>query len=86
MPDASYKTESIVLEAGDCLVLYTDGVTDADDSAGGHFSKQRLVSLVSGKNVAAQTLLDNVTAALNVHVGKGSPADDITLMSIRKTT
>jgi len=86
MPDVSYKTESIVFEAGDCLVLYTDGVTDADDSAGGHFSKQRLVSLVSGKNIAAQTLLDNVTAALNAHVGKASPADDITLMSIRKTT
>jgi serine phosphatase RsbU (regulator of sigma subunit)/CHASE2 domain-containing sensor protein len=86
MPDVSYKTESIVFEAGDCLVLYTDGVTDADDSAGGHFSKQRLVSLVSGKNIAAQTLLDNVTAALNAHVGRVSPADDITLMSIRKTT
>jgi serine phosphatase RsbU (regulator of sigma subunit)/CHASE2 domain-containing sensor protein len=86
MPDVSYKTESIVFEAGDCLVLYTDGVTDADDSAGGHFSKQRLVSLVSGKNIPAQTLLDNVTAALNEHVGRASPADDITLMSIRKTT
>jgi len=86
MPDASYKTESIVFEAGDCLVLYTDGVTDADDSAGGHFSKQRLVGLVSGKSAAAQTLLDNVTAALGAHVGKGSPADDITLMIIRKTT
>jgi serine phosphatase RsbU (regulator of sigma subunit)/CHASE2 domain-containing sensor protein len=85
MPDAPYKTESIVIEVGDCLVLYTDGVTDADDSAGEHFSKQRLVSLVSGENAAAQTLLDNVTAALNAHVGKGSPADDITLMSIRKT-
>jgi serine phosphatase RsbU (regulator of sigma subunit)/CHASE2 domain-containing sensor protein len=84
MPDAPYKTESIVLEAGDCLVLYTDGVTDADDSAGVHFSKQRLVSLVSGKGAPAQTLLDNVIAALNAHVGKGTPADDVTLLAIRK--
>jgi phosphoserine phosphatase RsbU/P len=85
MADAPYKTESILIEAGDYLVLYTDGVTDADDSAGEHFSKKRLVSLVSGKTVAAQTLLDNVIVALNAHVGKGSPADDITLMSIRRT-
>jgi sigma-B regulation protein RsbU (phosphoserine phosphatase) len=85
MPDASYKTESIVFEAGDCLVLYTDGVTDADDSAGEHFSKQRLVGLVSNNSAAAQTLMDSVTAALSAHVGKGSPADDITLMIIRKT-
>lgn len=86
MPDAPYKTESIVLEAGDCLVLYTDGVTDADDSRGAHFSKQRLVSLVSENSVAAQALLDTVIAALNAHVGKGSPADDITLLLIRKIT
>jgi serine phosphatase RsbU (regulator of sigma subunit) len=85
MPDAPYKTESIVFESGDCLVLYTDGVTDADDSGGEHFSKQRLVSLVSENSVAAQTLLDHVIAALNAHVGKGSPADDITLLFIRKT-
>jgi sigma-B regulation protein RsbU (phosphoserine phosphatase) len=85
MPDAPYKTESVVLEAGDGLVLYTDGVTDADDGAGVHFSKQRLVGLVSEESAAAQTLLDNVIAALNAHVGKGSPADDITLLFIRKT-
>jgi len=41
---------------------------------------------VSENSVAAQTLLDTVIAALNAHVGKGSPADDITLLLIRKIT
>ncbi len=85
LPDALYKTESIGFEPGDCLVLYTDGVTDADDTAGAHFSKQKLVNLVSEKGAAAQALVDKVIDALNSHVGKGSPADDVTLLALRKT-
>ena len=84
LPDASYRTESIGLEPGNCLILYTDGVTDADDSAGVHFSKQRLVSLVLEDAAGAQGLVDNIIAALAAHVGKGSPADDVTLLVIRK--
>lgn len=85
MPDSPYRTESIVFQPGDSLVLYTDGVTDADDDAGAQFSKQRLVSLVSEKSEPAQSLLGLVIASLNAHVGKASPADDITLLVIRKT-
>jgi serine phosphatase RsbU (regulator of sigma subunit)/CHASE2 domain-containing sensor protein len=84
LPDAPYRTESVSFHPGDCLILYTDGVTDADDLAGVHFSKPRLVSLISNSGADAQTLVDAVVAALNAHVGKGSPADDVTLMVIRK--
>jgi serine phosphatase RsbU (regulator of sigma subunit) len=85
MPDSPYRTESIVFQPGDSLVLYTDGVTDADNDAGAHFSKQRLVSLVSEKNEAAQSLLGLVIASLNAHVGKASPADDVTLLVVTKS-
>jgi sigma-B regulation protein RsbU (phosphoserine phosphatase) len=85
LPDAPYRTQSIRLEPGSCLVLYTDGVTDADDSSGAHFSKQRLVSLVSEDAAGAQGVVDKVIAALNAHVGKGSPADDVTLLAVRKS-
>jgi serine phosphatase RsbU (regulator of sigma subunit) len=84
MPDAPYKTGAITLEPGNGLILYTDGVTDADDSKGDHFSKQRLVNLVSEDRGSAQELVDRVVGALNAHVGKGSPADDVTLLAIRK--
>jgi serine phosphatase RsbU (regulator of sigma subunit) len=84
LPDTTYRTESITFHPGDCLVLYTDGVTDADDGTGAHFSKQRLVGLVSGTSDAARPMLENIIAALNAHVGKHSPADDITLVVIRK--
>jgi len=85
LSDAPYKAESITLQNGDRLFLYTDGVTDAGDNAGVHFSKQRLVGLVAEESVCAQALVDRVVAALKAHVGKGAPADDITLLSVRKT-
>ncbi len=84
LPDAPFRAESITFNPGDSLFLYTDGVTDADDFAGEHFSKQRLVSLVSGKRDTARSLLDNVIGALNAHVGKHSPADDVTLLAISR--
>lgn len=85
LPDSPYRTESIVFHPGDGLVLYTDGVTDAEGAAGVRFSKQRLAGLVSGKGDDARTLLDSVIAALNAHVGTHAPADDITLLCMRKT-
>lgn len=84
LPDAPFRTESIIFNPGDSLVLYTDGVTDADDSNGEHFSKQRLAGLVEEKAASAHSLLENVITALNVHVGKASPADDVTLLIVRK--
>jgi two-component system response regulator len=84
LPDTTYRTESISFHPGDRLVLFTDGVTDADDETGAHFSKQRLVDLVSGNSDAPRPMLENIMAALNAHVGKLSPADDITLVVIRK--
>jgi sigma-B regulation protein RsbU (phosphoserine phosphatase) len=84
LPDAPYRTESVIFHPKDCLILYTDGVTDADDPTGVHFSKQRLISLVSESEADAQALVGEVVSALNAHVGRGSPADDVTLMVIRK--
>ena len=54
-------------------------------AVGAHFSKPRLVNLVSGQSGDARSLLDSVIAALNAHVAKAAPADDVTLLVIRKT-
>ncbi len=84
LADAPYRADSITLQNGDGLVLYTDGVTDAGDRSEKHFSKQRLARLVSGETTGAQALVDSVMAALKAHVGNGSPTDDITLLCVRK--
>jgi sigma-B regulation protein RsbU (phosphoserine phosphatase) len=46
MEDASYREASIPVGAGDLLVLYTDGVTEATDRKGEEYGEARLVETV----------------------------------------
>jgi serine phosphatase RsbU (regulator of sigma subunit)/catechol 2,3-dioxygenase-like lactoylglutathione lyase family enzyme len=73
------------LSAGDALALYTDGVTDAFDEAGGDFGEQRLIdTLLRHRHLPAQ---DTVDAVLNVvrNFSAQEQHDDITLIVARCT-
>ena len=85
LPDSPYRAAAVTLQAGDCLVLYTDGLTDAEDGAGGRFGKERLFGLVTAGCTSARGIVDDIVAALKAHLGKGAPFDDVTLMVVRKT-
>jgi serine phosphatase RsbU (regulator of sigma subunit)/CHASE2 domain-containing sensor protein len=84
MPDSPYRAASVALQAGDCMVFYTDGLTDAEGESGGRFGKERLFGLVAGGRTTARGLVDEVVAALKTHLGKASPADDVTLLIVRR--
>lgn len=84
MPDAPFRSDSVTIEADDRLVLYTDGITDATDGPGNAFSKERLMKLSSESRQDTQALVDSIVSALNQHVGAAAPADDITLLAIRR--
>ncbi|MGH9464490.1 MAG: PP2C family protein-serine/threonine phosphatase, partial [Thermoanaerobaculia bacterium] len=45
LPDADYDQRDLVLEAGDLVVLYTDGIVEAANPAGDEFGLDRLVEL-----------------------------------------
>jgi serine phosphatase RsbU (regulator of sigma subunit)/CHASE2 domain-containing sensor protein len=84
LPDATYRAEALTLGHGDSLILYTDGITDAENEAGERFSRDRLVRLVSASAGGAQAMIADIVQDLNHHVGEGSPADDVTLMAISR--
>jgi sigma-B regulation protein RsbU (phosphoserine phosphatase) len=84
MPDSPYRAASVALQAGDCMVFYTDGLTDAEGESGGRFGKERLFGLVAAGRTTARGLVDELVAALKAHLGKASPADDVTLLIVRK--
>jgi sigma-B regulation protein RsbU (phosphoserine phosphatase) len=73
------------LDSGDCLVLYTDGVTEALDVNGSEFGIGRLIEVIqagAGDNAAA--FVTRVTEAVKAFVGNQPQTDDITLVAIRK--
>ncbi|MRR33973.1 HAMP domain-containing protein [bacterium] len=84
MEGAPYRRESLRLEAGDTLVLYTDGVTEAMDPADELFGDQRLhraAEELAGKPLTEISvgLLERVTA----FAAGAAQSDDITIMAVR---
>ena len=69
--------------AGDMLLAYTDGVTDASGS-GGAFGEERLLDVVARCTGRWETLLDRVTEALDSHMLGAERHDDITLLAVSR--
>ncbi len=77
---------AVPLERDDCLLLYTDGVTEALDGNGDEFGPERTMASVrrdAGKG--AQAIIDGLIDDLRAFVDTTPQNDDITLIAIRKT-
>jgi sigma-B regulation protein RsbU (phosphoserine phosphatase) len=77
---------AVPLERDDCLILYTDGVTEALDGEGDEFGMERTVHSVQASAPAgAQAIIDRLIEDVRSFVGSTPQNDDITLIAIRKT-
>jgi sigma-B regulation protein RsbU (phosphoserine phosphatase) len=73
------------LAPGDLVLFYTDGVTDARDAAGERFEEQRLFEAVEAvRGGTAQDVVDAVAGAVDRFQGDMEPADDVTIVAIRR--
>lgn len=76
-----YSQATVDLHAGDRLVLFTDGVTEARNLAGTEFGDERLIDLVSKhRQLAAEPLKEQIVAGLSRFRGRRSFDDDVTLL------
>jgi len=73
------------LAAGETLFCYTDGVTEAEDKAGAQFSEASCLEwLRQGATSALPALLDSLYERVVMHTGARQPADDCTMLAIRR--
>jgi sigma-B regulation protein RsbU (phosphoserine phosphatase) len=83
--EAQWKQKIIKLLPGDYLVLYTDGITEAQDAQGRFFGEERLMdNILAANGRPAHVVRDALLEAVHQFVGRGSPQDDITLVVIRR--
>jgi hypothetical protein len=83
MPGISWEQRAVQLARGDILVLYTDGVTDAQNEGGSFFGQERLLEVVRAyAGRPAQEVQDGLLRAVQQFTGEASQFDDITLMVI----
>ncbi len=82
-PERHYAQGTIQLQSGDCLVFFTDGVTEAESASGAEFGEARLQELLlAGYRLPSAELRDRIMEAVN-EFSAGEAYDDATLMVVR---
>ncbi|MGB5177142.1 MAG: PP2C family protein-serine/threonine phosphatase [Gammaproteobacteria bacterium] len=82
-PAHTWVNVEIPMAAGDILVLYTDGVTEARASSGEQFGPERLKALIEATDPEPQTILTALKQALVQHRQGTVPKDDQTIVVIQ---
>jgi serine phosphatase RsbU (regulator of sigma subunit) len=83
--DRVSKDIVVTLEPGDCLLTYTDGVTEAENAEGDEFGEEQLCKLIA-LHAARGTvhLVDAIILAVDEFCGGKPPADDITVVALQR--
>jgi sigma-B regulation protein RsbU (phosphoserine phosphatase) len=82
--NAAYQSGAVTLQSGDWLVVFTDGVTEAENAIAEEYGEPRLLGVLNANLAAApQMLLSNVMMDLDGFVGDAPQHDDITLLLLK---
>ena len=85
--NASYEEESLTMAAGDTLVVFSDGVTEAQGRAGNpneEFGDARILSAVQEhERASASAVLDHLLERLHAFAQRGRQRDDVTALVVR---
>ena len=81
MNDICFENESITLNAGDEVFLYTDGVPEAKNLTGERFGMDRMIEVLNAnKDISLEMQLKNMKQDIDSFTGGGDPFDDITML------
>ena len=83
--DYEFTEDTLKLEKGDTLLLFTDGVTEAIDKDEKDYGDERLRKLLSqSTKLSCLEIVDKVKADVKAFVGEAEQSDDITLLALKR--
>lgn len=83
MERAEGAAGSLILAPGSTLVLYSDGVTEAEDPAQRQFSLAGLLQAAAqAKTQEPDDIVGRIATAITDHAGAAEQADDITILAV----
>jgi sigma-B regulation protein RsbU (phosphoserine phosphatase) len=82
--DATYEQFSIQLAPGDAMIMYTDGVLDAENRQGDRYGAERLQDKVRSSAADAAVMGQQLIADVKQFIGDHPQADDICLTCLRR--
>jgi len=83
--EATYREMRLELHPGETLLLYTDGVTEANNIELELFGDDRLEAFPGGLFASSAALVKGVVEAVEAFAGEAEQADDITVLALRRT-
>ncbi len=84
MDDVAYRRDTLTLKKGECLFLYTDGVTEAMNQDNALFNDRRLVERLSLSDTAPlNEMADCVVEGIHAFTQNHPQHDDITMLAVR---
>ena len=84
-PHAEYHNQTVQLEAGDCLVLFTDGVTEAEDAQEVQLGLTPVAETLKTLHCSeADRILRAIEDHVNRHIGDAPPGDDVTMLALTR--
>jgi len=85
LDEASWEAEAIVLDHGDTLIMYTDGVTEAQNQKGELFGDYRLIKATQDNfSATAAAIQDAVLATVDQFSDTDAQCDDETLVIVKR--
>ena len=81
LPDADFdgKTEFVSCEGNNAVVLYSDGLIEAENAEGKEFDEDMLIEVLKS-DVDAEILRNNIVEAVSTHLNGGKAHDDMSLI------
>lgn len=84
LEDLEYETGTFHLSPGDTVLLYTDGVTEAQDTTDALYDEPRLIAELGRLGgLEPEAVIARVQQAVEVFVGDAPQFDDITMLTLR---
>jgi len=82
--DKSYEEGQLILQPGDWLVIFTDGVVEAVNSRDEEYGEQRMLNVLqAGVSATPDELLRRMMSDLDAFVGPTPQHDDVTCMLVK---
>lgn len=80
-----YSKAQRTMAPGDCVVIYSDGVTEAINAGDEEFGEEQLVALVvASRDLPASEMVDAILGAVRTHAGGHPQSDDITIVVLKR--
>src|ERR1700722_1214670 len=85
-PEAKYESASVALAPGDWLIIFTDGLVEAENANQDEYGEGRLLNAIAaGAAGTPQEMLNRLMAELDLFVGDTPQHDDVTCLLVKAT-